>query len=126
MNPMTQEIIQMITEFKMTPKEINNGYCDQFAEELLHRLRVKYHIEGEIWEANIDGPFPTHVWAKVHGVFYDAESPEGVPSWKALPIMMNAFKHDPSLRRKRTGVYNLGRLQRSPDYDAIWSRDRQE
>lgn len=110
MSPITEEILKLIGEYDETPYQINSGQCEQFASELLFRLADK-GIKGELWEANPEGKPnypPTHAWVKVNGIFYDAEAPQGVPSWRALPIMLQAFRRWPQKRFKRSEIYNHG------------------
>lgn len=67
-----------VTESGMTPREINNGNCDTFAETLCARF------PGFTWECSTDADPFSHDWVSYEGVHYDAETPEGVETRAAI------------------------------------------
>ena len=65
----------------LTPEEINNGDCDEFAFEL------QDICGGQVLEIPNDyDHIPTHVFIKWKGQFYDAQHPDGVEQWSDLSI----------------------------------------
>lgn len=65
----------------LTAREINKGYCVEFADALAERLpgaEVQWTPENEA--------LPGHHWIKYEGRYYDAEAPQGVAHWRTLPI----------------------------------------
>ena len=78
------------------PEWINQGDCEPFAEGLRERLR-ECHDEhavltlgscevGAMGEEDDHSSGPVHVWLFVRGRHRDAEAPDGVEDWRALPF----------------------------------------
>ena len=71
----------------LTPSEINDGYCDIWAELFVEKFGGKHYWSFE---------FPTggcgHSWVKLNNKFYDAEVPNGVSSIEELPFVQRAVK----------------------------------
>jgi hypothetical protein len=64
---------------KPNVSHINNGYCAQFASDI-----IKLYPSAEYyWEEYKGIP---HAFVKYNNKYYDSESPNGVLSWKDLPI----------------------------------------
>lgn len=105
--------------FAQSYYEINNGQCEDFAMDLLKKLRsitTDVHelfngsfMTGDGWDWKllkdawgIEPPaglsadevdqfnFGGHVWVEVGGLHFDAEAPEGVASFFELPIFKRA------------------------------------
>ena len=77
------------TPAKPTTWDINNGWCDTWAE------RVADIIGGEaIWLDTLPGyDFDTsHCALSLDRKWYDAESLDGVDDWRQLPIYVNLEK----------------------------------
>jgi hypothetical protein len=65
----------------MTPEEINGGYCYRWA------ATVKVLVpQADVFYLAYEGG---HVFVRIDGKFYDAESPTGVSNWRKL----KSFKH---------------------------------
>ena len=64
-------------------KECNKGFCDIFAKNL------SKHLPGSKIMSTEDSRNETlgHVWVEYKGKYFDAETPNGVSSWKELPWM---------------------------------------
>jgi len=93
----TEEITKMVQTAKekhnLSPREINNGLCEEFAMAVIERMggysdnleevstESFVNIESDEW-AN----YPGHVWIYYGDKFYDAECPQGVNDWRELPI----------------------------------------
>lgn len=71
----------------LTPEQINDGYCDIWAQLFIEKFGGKQNWSFE---------FPTggcgHHWVELNNKFYDAETPEGVSSIKQLPFFKRAIK----------------------------------
>ena len=74
--------------FPMTAKEINNGYCADFAtvvwEELGYPDELNFHNDEEL--ADVDY---SHTFLEYNGMYYDAECIEGIDDWTQLPSFTN-------------------------------------
>mgnify|MGYP003644056364 CR=1 FL=1 len=68
---------------KFGGKECNKGFCDIFAKNL------SKHLPGSKIMSTEDPRNETlgHVWVEYKGKYFDAETPNGVPSWEELPWM---------------------------------------
>jgi hypothetical protein len=64
-------------------KECNNGFCDIFAKNLSKYLPGSKIMSTEDSRNETFG----HVWVEYNGNYFDAETPNGVSSWKELPWM---------------------------------------
>jgi cytidyltransferase-like protein len=72
---------------KFGGKECNNGFCDIFAKHL-----SKYMPGSEIMSTEDDRSDTFgHVWVKYNNKYFDAETPDGVSSWKELPWMKKFY-----------------------------------
>ena len=69
----------------ISPYEINNGYCVEWAEEVLELLRNTHH-KVELWETPFGYADTTHAFVRINGKFYDSECLEGVDDHMELPI----------------------------------------
>lgn len=79
------EVTQQFLDQGTTPYEINNGYCYEWAEGILERLRATEH-QVELWEVLFGFGDTTHAFLRINGKFYDAECHEGVEDHMDLPI----------------------------------------
>ena len=85
----TNLIKQLIKETELSPKEINNGNCVEFANALAERLStIKVYETGldKNGNFNID---PIHNFIKYNNKFFDAERPKGLKNYKNLPFYKN-------------------------------------
>lgn len=81
------ELIKMVVmDMGLSPREINNGQCEDFA------LKIASKVEGssEVCTENFVefGVLPGHVWILFGGKHYDAECPEGTKNFMMLPIFL--------------------------------------
>ena len=68
----------------LSPKEICEGHCFEWSQEFAQRVGgvVK---DVDLWDLRGQKNLPYHVWTEVDGKVFDAETPNGVKSWKDLP-----------------------------------------
>jgi hypothetical protein len=91
-----QHIARLIQEHRnygkgKTPWQINNGYCQEFADELVHRLRAGQVLEIDPdWFYSDPTSAPSHAFVKYGGKYYDSETPLGVEDPLNLPIFKRA------------------------------------
>lgn len=80
MEEITKRILELIREFKKTPREINEGLCGEFAARL-----IQYFEDAVLlWKERADGAY--HTFVKLYDKFYDAEAPFGVKRPGLLPF----------------------------------------
>lgn len=65
----------------MSPWAINNGWCMGFALKLAKRLGPDAKV---VSTTGVPGAFPGHSAVLYKGLYYDAESPQGVSELKDL------------------------------------------
>ena len=75
-----QIIRKLVKKYNMTPKEINNGNCDEFAYDL---LKI---VGGSIYETDFDSEYSGHFFIKHKNKYYDAEHLFAVNAWQQLFI----------------------------------------
>ena len=73
-------------------KECNDGFCDIFAKNLSKYLPDSKIMSTEDPRNNTLG----HVWVEYNGKYFDAETPNGVDSWKQLPWMIEFYSKNKS------------------------------
>jgi hypothetical protein len=74
---------------ELTPEMCNQGFCDDFANNL-----KKLYPGAELWQTGISANPNTavgHVWIKYKGKYYDAETPNGVDTWKEIPHIKRIY-----------------------------------
>ena len=77
-----------------TPREINSGRCEEFAEDAAGFSGLSPEIAVTRDEMTPPGRrfhLPGHVWIIHAGRHYDAEAPAGVERWQELPIFARAL-----------------------------------
>ena len=74
----------------LTPAQINNGNCDAWADKVQDRLVGKCRVD--IYEVEF-----CHVFVKICGLYYDAESMDGVDDYMNLPIFAKLKKRLPKV-----------------------------
>lgn len=67
-------------------REINNGYCDDWAQTVMDELN-----DVEVWETVFGFSKTSHVFLRINGKFYDAECHQGVMDHMDLPIFNKIF-----------------------------------
>jgi hypothetical protein len=70
----------------LTPKEINNGYCDMWAKLFVEKFGGKHQ-----WTFDIPNDVNGHAWVKLNNKFYDAEVPKGVSKLEEIPYIQRAI-----------------------------------
>ena len=70
----------------LTPKEINNGYCDQWASLFVEKFGGKHQ-----WTFDIPNDPNGHSWVKLNNKFYDAEVPKGVSKLEEIPYIQRSI-----------------------------------
>ncbi len=89
----TSSIKKLLLKFKkdgLNPREINSGYCHDFAYGL-----VRLVPGSEVWESDPvedDPKSPVHAFVKVGSLYYDSETINGVKNWKDLPVFKRYMK----------------------------------
>lgn len=94
-NSLTEAILVMRARYKsrysIKPRLINQGRCEQFAEDVLEYLFKKGNSGNIEMEDNAYDDY-NHCWLEYEGRYYDAETPTGVDYLDNLPIFVRAFK----------------------------------
>jgi hypothetical protein len=90
-------IKKLVKEWGKDPYDINNGECEEFAVKVIKRMGG--WDRDDLFDLTSDNfvedrLLPDHVWVCYKGRHYDAECPEGVDSWKDLPLFKNAHAYD--------------------------------
>jgi hypothetical protein len=73
----------------LTPKEINDGYCDMWASLFVEKFGGQHQ-----WSYDFPNDPNGHSWVKLNNKFYDAEVPNGVLSLKQLPYFQRSIKQN--------------------------------
>lgn len=89
---MANVIRNLVKEFDEHPFDINNGFCEDFAERLVEECG-----DGEaVWLDCIDEEAQAlkvaHCVFVYRGFYFDAEEPYGVDDWRYLPICVRAAR----------------------------------
>lgn len=81
-------IIKTLKEWNITPYNINNGLCEDFAKEIIDKMGGYSDILYDVCTENFVefGELSGHVWIYYKRKHYDAECPQGVKNWRELPI----------------------------------------
>ena len=85
-------IEETIKQWDISPYDINNGECEDFAMEILDKMGgysediTKVCTQNFVDFGSLD---LGHVWILYKGKHYDAECSNGVKDWKNLPIFKN-------------------------------------
>ncbi len=86
---MRQVTAAMLADGYSSAYEINNGGCEEWANEvaalLANTTRPEDHAV-ETWETVFGYADTSHVFLCIDGKFYDAECPEGVDDFTKLPL----------------------------------------
>ena len=81
--------------------EINGGFCEDFAEEVVRllveqgELRALVIHDGWFTQEGQDEEFWRHAWVYLDGFHYDSESPQGVEDWIQLKFFRRCEKAEP-------------------------------
>lgn len=78
----TTEIHKLRDEYlkrDIYPDEVNNGYCIEFAKEIIKRMDEGQILGDKYQELG-------HVFIKYNNRYYDAEAPNGRSRWYDLPF----------------------------------------
>ena len=91
-------------------KECNNGFCDIFAKNLSKYLPGSKIMSTEDPRNNTFG----HVWVEYEGKYFDAETPNGVDSWKQLPWMIEFYAKNNSYPSDIENLNEVGEANLKP------------
>ena len=91
-------------------KECNNGFCDIFAKNLSKYLPGSKIMSTEDPRNNTLG----HVWVEYEGKYFDAETPNGVDSWKQLPWMIEFYAKNNSYPSDIENLNEVGESNLAP------------
>ena len=91
-------------------KECNNGFCDIFAKNLSKYLPGSKIMSTEDPRNNTLG----HVWVEYEGKYFDAETPNGVDSWKQLPWMEEFYAKNNSYPSDIENLNEVGEANLKP------------
>jgi hypothetical protein len=103
----------------LTPKEINDGYCDMWAS-----LFVKKFGGQHQWSYDLPNDSNGHSWVKLNNKFYDAEAPDGVSSLEQLPYFQRSIKQNGSEWLNDEFYKNI--LTEADEYDVESKQDIKE
>ena len=82
---LTMAIRRRVSEWGDAPKEINSGYCADFASFVFDELGRPENLGwGNHYHLGSG-----HTWLILDNCHYDAECPDGVADWRDLPIWAN-------------------------------------
>ena len=88
MNEVTKAILEVSKLYRrrygMTPRRMNRGLCEQFAEDVLELVK---EVDDVSIEDNASEWF-NHCWLEYKDRYYDAEAPYGVDEVADLPIFL--------------------------------------
>jgi hypothetical protein len=100
---MEKTITKLVKEwekkYNISPYEINNGNCEEFAYQIVEKIPEACLNYGD----DTDDLFFGHVWIEYQEKYYDAECPKGVNKLEDLPI----FKKRRRKMKYRCGVNGL-------------------
>jgi len=88
MNNTLYEVTDAFLEDYSLPYHINNGSCEEWANEVFDKLKDTDH-QVEIWATPFGFADTTHVFLRIDGKFYDAECLSGVEDHMDLPLFKN-------------------------------------
>ena len=91
-------------------KECNNGFCDIFAKNLSKYLPGSKIMSTEDPRNETLG----HVWVEYEGKYFDAETPNGVDSWKQLPWMIEFYSKNKSYPTDIENLNEVGEANLKP------------
>jgi hypothetical protein len=81
----------------MSPAQINDGLCDQFAGDAMDKLPVEVAMEARVvWLADLYHPpirwkeMVNHAVVLYRGYYFDSETPQGVPA--VCPMLLPAWR----------------------------------
>lgn len=83
------QIYQITQGLDCSPKEINTGLCDQWANAVKDAFP-----DAEIWETHWNEATIMHQFIKLGELFYDAERPQGVQDYMNLPIFTRLYSRE--------------------------------
>jgi hypothetical protein len=95
---------------KFGGKECNNGFCDIFAKNLSKYLPGSKIMSTEDPRNETFG----HVWIEYEGKYFDAETPNGVDSWKKLPWMVEFYSKNKSYPTDIENLNEVGEANLKP------------
>lgn len=71
------------------PREINNGYCEEFAEDLAGLLpNAVTKWDDEMLDVPPELGWGSHKFVLWQNRYYDCEAPSGVNDWRHLPFFV--------------------------------------
>lgn len=94
---------EWVEDYGITPQQINHGECAAFAHEVCNsysgsELLIKRTADEDVLgqsDASDHLTEPHHVWIFDGQYHYDAEAPDGVPTWRDLPFFeRNGYGED--------------------------------
>lgn len=98
---------KILKDYKLKgPYNINNGYCEEWANEVIKRIPEAEDVGTPEKEWDEENWATGHVWIVINGINYDAETMEGVKDWKNL----TPFKNNRLSRAERKHLYHLNSL----------------
>jgi hypothetical protein len=95
---------------KFGGKECNSGFCDIFAKNLSKYLPGSKIMSTEDPRNETFG----HVWVEYEGKYFDAETPNGVDSWKQLPWMIEFYSKNKSYPTDIENLNEVGEANLKP------------
>lgn len=89
-----------------TPYDVNNGYCEEWAEIVAANLPGAEPVDPGNFSGDADDSLEAgHVFILYQGKFYDAEAPQGVSHWLELPYFTRGeYNFSPEALKWKPGV----------------------
>lgn len=85
---LTRAIRRFVTVWEVSPEQINDGNCGEFATMVINSLGGQskdLFISYFALKITPNEDHLGHEWITLNGRHYDAESPEGVDDYRQLP-----------------------------------------
>lgn len=96
LNAMKKVNENFLREDNLSPYEINDGFCEDWAEQVFEILS-KSENDVQIWATLFGFADTSHVFLRINDKFYDAECLDGCLDHMELPIFSKliGFKRQP-------------------------------
>jgi hypothetical protein len=88
MNNTLYEVTDAFLEDYSLPYHINDGRCEEWADEVFDKLKNSDH-QVEIWATPFGFADTMHIFLRIDGKFYDVECLVGADDHMDLPIFKN-------------------------------------
>lgn len=90
------EIKSLVAKWNMSPEDINNGYCEEFADQIESRVPGATGVDS-----GIDSDYGGHVFIQYGDLYYDAQNPNGVSDYRCLSFFTDRVESEQFSPRMR-------------------------